>query len=59
MEGKERRNKEKEQPQGDSGKERKDFWKTFLVAYGLMLLLYLYFLCANLSMAPKYVYTQF
>ena len=40
-------------------KRRKGFWKAFLLYYGLMVLLYLYFMCASLSMAPKYVYTQF
>lgn len=27
--------------------------------YGLLMILYLYFMLANLSTAPKFVYTQF
>ena len=41
------------------GKSRRSFWKSFFFYYGLMLALYLYFMLANLSMAPKFVYTQF
>ena len=40
-------------------KGKKTFWRSFLLYYGLMLALYLYFMLANLSMAPKFVYTQF
>ena len=29
------------------------------IYYGLMMTLYLYFMLANLSSSPKYVYTQF
>ena len=43
----------------DPKKERRQFWKYFLIFYGLMLVLYLYFMLGNLSMAPKFVYTQF
>ena len=35
------------------------FMAQVLGFYGLMLALFLYFMLANLSSAPKYVYTQF
>ena len=38
---------------------RLSFWLRVGGFYGMMLLLYLYFMTANLSTAPKYVYTQF
>ena len=60
--GKERK-PEKGEPKGmepvDPKKERRQFWKYFLVFYALMMVLYLYFMLGNLSMAPKFVYTQF
>lgn len=46
--------------QENKKKEKKSsFWKYFLLYYGLMMALYLYFMLGNLSMAPKFVYTQF
>ena len=38
---------------------KKKYILQVLAYYGLMMILYIYFMMANLSSAPKFVYTQF
>ena len=54
--------KQPEEQETEKSVEKKSFSRTALYAgifYLLMMALYVYFMLANLSSSPKFVYTQF
>ena len=40
-------------------KKKNDFWKKVLIYFLILLAIYLYFVLADLSTAPRFVYSQF
>jgi len=39
--------------------KKNDFWKKVLIYFLILLAIYLYFVLADLSTAPRFVYSQF
>ena len=53
--------KKTEEKEPETEKKRRPFslWRQAIIYYILMMILFIYFILANLSSAPKYIYTQY
>ena len=45
--------------QSTDSQKKRSFWKTVLIYFLILLAIYLYFVLADLSSAPRFVYSQF